>query len=112
MITGDQGGKVIIWSLKSGQSIYAWQAHASAITQMHYDESKRVLLTTSKDKKVTFWKFPQDWINEDLKRFEQDEIRNINDTLALLKISKHNNNNNDDNSDSSDDSLNGWDIHP
>lgn len=112
LITGDQGGKVIIWSLKSGQSIYAWQAHASAITQMHYDESKRVLLTTSKDKKVTFWKFPQDWINEDLKRFEQDEIRNINDTLALLKISKHNNNNNDDNSDSSDDSLNGWDIHP
>ena len=110
LITGDQGGKVIIWSLKSGQSIYAWQAHASAITQMHYDESKRVLLTTSKDKKVTFWKFPQDWINEDLKRFEQDEIGNINDTLALLKISKHNNNNND--SDSSDDSLNEWDIHP
>ena len=70
----------------------------------------------SKDKKVMFWKFPQDWINEDLKKFEQDEIRNINDTLALLKIqkslSKHNNNNNDDDSDSSDDSLNGWDIRP
>lgn len=82
LITGDQGGKVTIWSLKSGQSIYAWQAHASAITQMHYDDSKRILLTMSKDKKVTFWKFPQDWINEDLKRFEQDEIRNINDTLA------------------------------
>lgn len=116
MITGDQGGKVTIWSLKSGQSIYAWQAHASAITQMHYDESKRVLLTMSKDKKVMFWKFPHDWINEDLKKFEQDEIRNINDTLALLKIqkslSKHNNNNNDDDSDSSDDSLNGWDIRP
>ena len=43
---------------------------------------------------------------------KKDEIGNINDTLALLKISKHNNNNNDDNSDSSDDSLNGWDIHP
>lgn len=53
---------------------------------MHYDESKRVLLTMSKDKKVTFWKFPHDWINEDLKKFEQDEIRNINDTLAYQNI--------------------------
>lgn len=111
LITGDQVGKVTIWSLKTGQSIYAWQAHASAITQMNYDENQRTLLTMSKDKKITFWKFPQDWMNEDLKQFEQNEIKNINDTLALLKmqktLSKHNN---DDDDDSSDDSLNGWDI--
>ena len=30
--TGDQKGKITIWSLKSGQSIYAWQAHQGAIT--------------------------------------------------------------------------------
>ena len=36
LYTGDQRGKITVWSLKSGQSIYAWQAHSEAITQMQY----------------------------------------------------------------------------
>ena len=35
LITGDQVGRVTVWSLKSGKPIYLWEAHPkSAITQM------------------------------------------------------------------------------
>ena len=88
LITGDQSGKVTIWSLKTGQSIYAWQAHAGAITQMEYDAEKNTLFTVSKDKKMTFWKLPDSWINEEISKFEQNEIKNINDTIAMLRWEK------------------------
>ena len=53
--SGDQKGKITVWSLKTGQSIYAWQAHSDAITQMKYDEKSRRLLSMEKDKKIIFW---------------------------------------------------------
>ena len=75
LITGDQNGKVTIWSLKTAQSIYAWQAHASAITQMEYNPIKNTLFTASKDKKMTLWQFPESWINDEIRQFEQNEIK-------------------------------------
>ena len=56
LITGDQTGKVTVWSLKTGKPVYAFQAHGMAITQMNYDEQKRILLTMGKDKRIIFWK--------------------------------------------------------
>ncbi len=111
LITGDQNGKITIWSLKTGQSIFSWKAHENAITQIYYDNEKRILISGSKDKNMIFWKFPEQWINEELIQFENDEIKNLNDTMAMLKIQKKLNKNESDN-DSSDDSLCGWDIRP
>ena len=111
LITGDQNGKVTIWSLKTAQSIYAWQAHASAITQMEYDPVKNTLFTASKDKKMTLWQFPESWINDEIRQFEQNEIKKINDNLAMLKMQKTLTKMGEGD-DSSDDSLCGWDIRP
>ena len=55
-------------------------AHASAITQMEYNPIKNTLFTASKDKKMTLWQFPESWINDEIRQFEQNEIKNINDT--------------------------------
>lgn len=112
LITGDQNGKVTIWSLKTGQSIYAWQAHSGAITQMEFDPEKKILFTVSKDKKMTYWQLPKTWINEEISKFEQNEIKNINDSLAMLKIQKTLIKLGEGDEDSSDDSLCGWDIRP
>lgn len=37
---------------------YAWQAHEEEVTHMHWDDAKRRLFTSSKDKKLRVWHFP------------------------------------------------------
>ena len=111
LLTGDQSGKVTVWSLKSGKSIYTWKAHEGAITQMNYDTAHKILITGGKDKKIIFWKLPEKWVNEDVEKFEKDEIKNLNDTMAMLRLQKALEKKDDDSS-SDDDSLDGWDIRP
>ena len=45
LFTGDQSGRITVWSLKNGKSIYAWKAHEGAITQMNYDSAHKILIT-------------------------------------------------------------------
>ena len=55
--SGDQKGKITVWSLKTGQSIYAWQAHSGAITQMRYDRKKSTYYQLVKIKKLYIGKY-------------------------------------------------------
>ena len=64
-----------------------------------------------KDKNIFFWKLPERWVNEEVSKFETDEIKNINDAMAMLKFQKTLKKDDED-EDSSDDSLCGWDIRP
>ena len=111
LYTGDQKGKITVWSLKSGQSIYAWQAHSDAITQMKYFPKRRQLLSMAKDKKIIYWQLPDNWVNDSIKKFQEENIRTINDTRAKERLQRTQKKENDDD-DSSDDSLDGWDIRP
>ena len=111
LLTGDQSGKVTVWNLKEGKSIYAWKAHEGAITQMIYDTAHKILITGGKDKKIIFWELPEKWVNEDIERFEKEEIKNLNDTMAMLKFQKTLEKKDDDLS-SEDDSLDGWEFRP
>ena len=108
LITGDQDGRINIWSLKTGQSIYTWQAHEGAITQMEFLPDERVIISAGKDKFIKTWRLPDKWINDDVRKFEEAEIKNMSDTLAMLKIQKSLEKPEDYNSD--EDSLNGWDY--
>ena len=111
VITGDEEGRVTIWSLKDGQSIYAWLAHPkSAITQMYYQEEKRLLWTGGKDKAIRIWELPEKWVNDEIEKFEETEIKNINNNIAMLKMQKTMAQREEDDSDSSLDDLNGWDF--
>ena len=108
--TGDQQGKITVWSLKTGQSIYAWQAHSDAITQMQYFPKRRQLLSMSKDKKIIFWQLPDNWVSDSVKKFQDESVREINNRRATQRL--QNKKGKKDDSDSSDDSLDGWDIRP
>ena len=110
LYTGDQKGKITVWSLKTGQSIYAWQAHSGAITQMIYDRKKKHLLSVGKDKKIIYWQIPDSWVSASMKKFEEDSIREINATRAAARLKKTKKEGDDD--DDSSDSLDGWDIRP
>lgn len=108
LITGDQDGRITIWSLKTGQSIYAWEAHEGAITQIVFLPEEKVIISAGKDKYFKAWKLPDKWINEEIRKFEEEEIKNMSDTMAMLKIQKALEKPEDYNSD--EDSLNGWDY--
>ena len=110
LLTGDQDGRVIVWNLKLGKTIYTWKAHNGAITQMIYDSAHKILITGGKDKRIVFWQLPEKWVNEDVEKFEKDEIKNLNDTMAMLRLQKALEKKDDDSSD--DDSLDGWDFRP
>ena len=111
LYSGDQKGKITVWSLKSGQSIYAWQAHSGAITQMIYNRKKKQLLSVAKDKKIIYWQIPDSWVNASVQKFEEDSMREINNSRAKAKFEKQLKKEGDDDS-SSDDSLDGWAIRP
>ena len=107
LYTGDQKGKITVWSLKTGQSIYAWQAHLDAITQMEYNPKTRQLLSMAKDKKIIYWQIPDAWVKDSIKKFQDENIRQINDARAIERFKRQKENPNDSDSD---DSLDGWDI--
>jgi len=107
LYTGDQKGKITVWSLKTGQSIYAWQAHSEAITQMEYYPKTKQLLSMAKDKKIIYWQLPNNWVKEEILKFQDENIRQINDERAKERLQKQKDKPDDD---SSDDSLDGWDI--
>jgi WD40 repeat protein len=110
LYSGDQKGKITVWSLKTGQSIYAWQAHSGAITQMIFNRKKKQLLSVGKDKKIIYWQIPDSWVSDTMKKFEEDNMREINASRAAARLKKTQKEGDDD--DSSDDSLDGWDIRP
>ena len=112
LYTGDQKGKITVWSLKTGQSIYAWQAHSEAITQMQYFPKTRQLLSMAKDKKIIYWQLPENWVNDSIKKFQEENIREINNTRATERLQKAAQKKEGDDDSSSDDSLDGWDIRP
>jgi WD40 repeat protein len=109
-ITGDESGRIIIWNLKTGKSIYMWIAHEGAITQIDYHHDLKLLITSGKDKYIRTWAIPDKWISDDVKKFEENEIKNMSDTLAMLRLQKSLRESEDYNSD--EDSLNGWDFKP
>ena len=109
LITGDENGRIIVWNLKIGKSIFSWNAHEGPITQMAFLPQIKLIISAGKDKYFRTWKLPEKWQNDDIVKFEQSEIKNISDTMAMLKLQKNLSKPEEYNSD--EDSLNGWDYN-
>ena len=111
LITGDEDGRVTVWSLKTGQPVHVWEAHPkSPITQMVFDVDNLLLWTGAKDKAFRVWSLPEKWDSKAVEHFETNEVKNINENLAILKMQHTLRKEEDEGSDSSDDDLNGWDF--
>ena len=115
LITGDESGKLIAWSLKTGQPIFSWLGGEgnNAVTKLLYDKDKKLLLTGSKDNMVKFWRLPENWISDDVMKFENEELKKINNEIARRRIKAQqeieDGIENDFDSDlSQEDDLNGW----
>ena len=108
LITGDEKGRIIIWNLKTGKSIFTWNAHEGPITEMDFIPEIKLLLSAGKDKYFRVWKLPDKWIDDEIIEFEQTELKNMSDMAAMIKLQKNMNRGKGYNSD--EDSLNGWDY--
>ena len=102
LMTGDESGRVVIWSLKIGKPIYLWHAHDMAITQMQYEPENRQLWTGGKDLRIKLWILPEKWVSEEVDLFDKEEKYNIADESNDNKEKK------DGEDDEDDDDVTGW----
>ena len=87
IITGDILGKITIWNIKRGEPIYSLNAHEKmAINSTFYLEDKRLIITGGRDKSVKFWKFPEFWFDEKIKKYENEDLVKINSELKKKRI--------------------------
>jgi WD40 repeat protein len=87
IITGDILGKITIWNIKRGEPIYSLNAHEKmAINSTFYLEDKRLIITGGRDKSVKFWKFPEFWFDEKIKKYENEDLVKINNELKKKRI--------------------------
>ena len=107
LITGDESGRIVIWSLKIGKPIYLWLAHDAAITQIQYQKEERQLWTGGKDLRIKLWKLPEKWVSEEVDIFDKEEKYSATAKMAEEKIE---NQKKDEEGQiiSDDDDLNGW----
>jgi len=109
LITGDEVGRVTVWSLKTGKPIYLWEAHPkSAITQMWLQTEFNLLWTGGKDLRINVWQLPQKWVSNEAENYEVHEIKNLTAKIAQTKFEKKYRK--DGEMDSDDDDLNGWNF--
>lgn len=113
VLTGDNYGRVIFWSLKTGKPIFVIKVGAKAVLRMKWirntEEQNKLLWVSCSDNSIYFIKLPIKWLNnEDIEMYEQIEIKNRSDLNAMMKIQSLLAKDEDYNSD--EDSLNGWDY--
>ena len=107
LLTGDESGRVVVWSLKTGKPIYLWQAHDQAITQMQYQAEEHLLWTGGKDLRIKLWKLPDKFISEEVDNFDKEETNLITAKFVTEQLEKQNKDE-DGIIYSDDDDLNGW----
>jgi len=115
VISGDNYGRLIFWSLKYGKPIHVTKVCPTGKTIIRIrfiensEEANKLLLVSCLDNSVYFVKLPLKWVeNEDIEKYEQVEIKVRSDLDAMMKIQDFLAKDEDYNSD--EDSLNGWDY--
>ena len=115
VISGDNYGRLIFWSLKYGKPIHVTKVSPSGkgIIRIRFiensEEPNKLLLVSCLDNSLYFVKLPLKWVdNEDIEKYEQVEIKSRSDLDAMMKIQDFLAKDEDYNSD--EDSLNGWDY--
>jgi len=115
VISGDNSGRLIFWSLKYGKPIHVTKVSPSgkAIIRIRFiensEEPNKLLFVSCLDNSIYFVKLPLKWVeNEDIEKYEQVEIKARSDLDAMMKIQDFLAKDEDYNSD--EDSLNGWDY--
>jgi len=107
LMTGDESGRIVVWSLKIGKPIYLWQAHDMAITQIQFQKNERLLWTGGKDLRIKLWRLPEKWVSEEVDLFDKEEKYALAAKISEEKIEKQKTDE-DGEVHSDDDEITGW----
>jgi WD40 repeat protein len=105
LMSGNGDGSITFWNAKRASPIYVLTAHTEAITKMQWYESKGMLVTGGKDKRIRFYQLPSEWKDKRLEDelFADAKIRHDTETMlksqAVRQKAQH---------DSDEDDLSGW----
>jgi len=105
LMSGNDDGTVTFWNAKKASPIYVLMAHAEAVTKMQWIESKGVLVTAGKDKKIRFYQLPTEWKDKRLEEELEKEAAIAKKTNQILESQKVRAKAADD---SDEDDLSGW----
>ena len=111
IFTASTSGVICVLDL----SVPGKEKHIKEISSFEGEESlksidNKIILSGGADSTLKSFKLPEKWISDEVKRFEEMEIKNMSDTMAMLKLQKSIEKDKDYNSD--EDSINGWDYLP
>ncbi|KRX05178.1 WD40-repeat-containing domain [Pseudocohnilembus persalinus] len=102
---GTKDGTVTVWDVRQAQPIYVLKAHSKDITKLQWMEDKKILITTSKEKVIKFWKLPAEWRLKDVVEKENQEYE---EEQRVKNYNRRNQNIQNANEDSDEDDLLGW----
>ena len=74
--------------LKTRQLIFSFSFAEgnSAITKLLYDKDIRLLLAGSKNNVAKFWKLPDNLVNVEVQKSEEEELKKINNEIVRRRI--------------------------
>jgi WD40 repeat protein len=105
LMSANADGTVTFWNAKKAAPIYLLSAHADHVTKLQWFESKSLLVTGGKDKKIKFFQLPSEWKDKRLEDELISEAKIHKETEAMLvsqaKMKKAQD-------DSDEDDLAGW----
>jgi WD40 repeat protein len=105
LFSGNGDGTVTFWNAKQAAQIYQLAAHEGAVTKLQWHESKSLLLTGGKDKKIKFYQLPAEWRD---KRLEAELIRDARNEKEKRAMEESQKKIEKSKVDSDDDDLAGW----
>ena len=74
--------------LKTRQLIFSFSFEEEnfAITKLLYDKDIRLLLAGSKNNVAKFWKLPDNLVNVEVQKSEEEELKKINNEIVRRRI--------------------------
>ncbi len=81
LFTGDGNGRIIRWSLQSGEQISSQKAHSDWIRSLVYDPQGRYLISAGDDRKIKLWEVTA---NSEIKKIKT--LRSHTDHVRTLAI--------------------------
>jgi len=88
LVSGNRDGTVTFWDARKAEPIYVMSAHQSDITQLFWIDKAQILVTSSKDKKVKFWKLPEEWRDKNVVEKEEREYIMQKQTESMIRFKK------------------------
>ena len=80
VITGAEGGWLMVWNTFTGRLAYAWKGHTHAVSQLIWVDGTRTLISVSLDGKVKFWSMRGE---AQLKKLEVEELQPLQGETVL-----------------------------